>query len=87
MDRLLRSRFGANLTLIAASAAVPAAVMHFLVSEDKAPVTAIQHLFIMAIGSGVAATASVALMLAGFRRRETRAVIAGGAFAAMTLSC
>jgi putative nucleotidyltransferase with HDIG domain len=85
VDRLLRSRFGSNLTLIAASAAVPAAVMHFLVSEDKAPVTAVQHLFIMAIGSSIAAAASVALMLAGFRRRETRAVIAGGAFAAMTL--
>ncbi len=85
MDRLLRSRFGSNLTLIAASAAVPAAVMHFLVSEDKAPVTAVQHLFIMAIGSTIAAAASVALMLAGFKRRETRAVVAGGAFAAMTL--
>ena len=85
MDRLLRSRFGSNLTLIAASAAVPAAVMHFLVSEDKAPVTAVQHLFIMAIGSTVAALCSIALMLAGFRRRETRAVVAGGAFAAMTL--
>jgi putative nucleotidyltransferase with HDIG domain len=85
VDRLLRSRFGSNLTLIAASAAVPAAVMHFLVSEDKAPVTAVQHLFIMAIGSTIAAAASVALMLAGFKRRETRAVVAGGAFAAMTL--
>jgi putative nucleotidyltransferase with HDIG domain len=85
VDRLLRSRFGSNLTLIAASAAVPAAVMHFLVSEDKAPVTAVQHLFIMAIGSTIAAAASIALMLAGFKRRETRAVVAGGAFAAMTL--
>jgi putative nucleotidyltransferase with HDIG domain len=59
--------------------------MHFLVSEDKAPITAPQHLAIMAIGSFIAAVASVALMAAGFRRRETRAVIAGGAFAAMTL--
>jgi putative nucleotidyltransferase with HDIG domain len=85
VDRLLRSRLGSNLTLIAASAAVPAAAMHFLVSEDKAPVTAVQHLFIMAIGSTVAAVSSLALMVAGFRRRETRAVVAGGAFAAMTL--
>jgi putative nucleotidyltransferase with HDIG domain len=85
VDRLLRSRFGSNLTLIAASAALPAAVMHFFVSEDKAPVTAVQHLFIMAIGSSIAALSSIALMLAGFRRRETRAVVAGGAFAAMTL--
>jgi putative nucleotidyltransferase with HDIG domain len=85
VDRLLRSRLGSNLTLIAASAAVPAAAMHFLVSEDKAPVTAVQHLFIMAIGSTLAALSSLALMVAGFRRRETRAVVAGGAFAAMTL--
>ncbi|HMJ34396.1 MAG TPA: HD domain-containing phosphohydrolase [Baekduia sp.] len=85
MERLLRSRLGSNLTLIAASAAVPAAAMHFLVSENRAPVTATQHLFIMAIGSTIAALASGTLMWAGFRRRETRAVVAGGAFAAMTL--
>jgi putative nucleotidyltransferase with HDIG domain len=85
MDRLLRSRLGSNLTLIAASAAVPAAAMHFVVSEKQAPVTATQHLIIMAIGSTIAALASAALMWAGFRRRETRAVVAGGAFAAMTL--
>jgi putative nucleotidyltransferase with HDIG domain len=85
VDRLLRSRLGSNLTLIAASAAVPAAVMHFFVSEDKAPITATEHLAVMAVGSAVAAACSIALMLAGFRQRETRAVIAGGAFAAMTL--
>jgi putative nucleotidyltransferase with HDIG domain len=85
VDRLLRSRIGSNLTLIAASAAVPAAVMHFLVSEERAPVTAPQHLAIMAAGSSIAALSSLALMVAGLRRRETRAVVAGGAFAAMTL--
>lgn len=85
VDRLLRSRLGSNLTLIAASAAVPAAAMHFFVSEDQAPITAREHLGVMAVGSLVAAACSVTLMLAGFRRRETRAVIAGGAFAAMTL--
>lgn len=82
---MLRSRFGSNLTLIAASAAVPAAVMHFFVSEEQAPITAREHLGVMAVGSLVAALCSITLMLAGFRRRETRAVIAGGAFAAMTL--
>jgi HD-GYP domain-containing protein (c-di-GMP phosphodiesterase class II) len=85
VDRLLRSRLGSNLTLIAASAIVPAAAMHFLVGEDRAPVTAAQHLVIMAVGSTIAAIASGLLMWAGFRRRETRAVVAGGAFAAMTL--
>jgi putative nucleotidyltransferase with HDIG domain len=85
VDRLLRSRFGSNLTLIAASAAVPAAVGHFFLSEKQAPITATEHLGIMAVGSTVAALCSIALMLAGFRRRETRAVVAGGAFAVMTL--
>jgi putative nucleotidyltransferase with HDIG domain len=85
VDRLLRSRLGSNLTLVAASAAVPAAVMHFFVSEEQAPITAREHLGVMAVGSLVAAVCSITLMLAGFRRRETRAVIAGGAFAAMTL--
>jgi putative nucleotidyltransferase with HDIG domain len=85
VDRLLRSRLGSNLTLIAAAAIVPAAAMHFLVSEDRAPVTAVQHMVIMAVGSSIAALASATLMWAGFRRRETRAVVAGGAFAAMTL--
>jgi putative nucleotidyltransferase with HDIG domain len=80
VDRLLRSRFGSNLTLIAASAAVPAAVGHFFLSEKQAPITASEHLGIMVVGSTVAALCSVALMLAGFRRRETRAVVAGGAF-------
>jgi putative nucleotidyltransferase with HDIG domain len=59
--------------------------MHFLVSEERAPVSATQHLFIMAIGSTIAAVASATLMWTGFRRRDTRAVVAGGAFAAMTL--
>ncbi|QEC50489.1 HD-GYP domain-containing protein [Baekduia soli] len=85
MDRLLRSRIGSNLTLISASAIVPTAAMHFVISEKHAPVTAEQHLLIVAIGSIVAALASGALMWAGLRRRETRAVVAGGAFATMTL--
>jgi putative nucleotidyltransferase with HDIG domain len=59
--------------------------MHFFISEKQAPVTAVQHLIIMAVGSTIAACASVALMLGGARRRDTRAVIAGGAFAAMTV--
>jgi putative nucleotidyltransferase with HDIG domain len=85
VERLLRSRFGSHLILIAASASAPAAAMHFLMSEDKAPVTPVQHLLIMALGSSIAAVASGLLMWAGIRRRETRAVLAGGAFAAMTM--
>ena len=85
VERLLRSRIGSNLVLIAASASLPAAVLHSLVGEERAPVTAVQHLLFMAVSCSIAAAATGALMIAGFRRRDTRAVIAGGAFAAMTL--
>jgi HD-GYP domain-containing protein (c-di-GMP phosphodiesterase class II) len=59
--------------------------MHFLWGEDAAPVSATQHLLIMALGSAIAAAASIAMMWAGLRRADTRAVVAGGAFGAMTL--
>src|SRR6185312_5932927 len=39
----------------------------------------------MGVGASVAALASVALMARGLRSRDGRAVIAGGAFATMTL--
>lgn len=85
MNRLLRSRVGSNAVLIAASAALPAAVIHTVASEQQAPITAPEHLVVMAISSSIAAVASGVLMRGGFVRRDTRAVVAGGAFAAMTL--
>jgi HD-GYP domain-containing protein (c-di-GMP phosphodiesterase class II) len=85
MERILRSRLGANLLLIAASAALPAASVHFLMGEGNAPITGTGHLFFMAIGASVAAVASIALMACGLRTRDGRAVVAGGAFATMTL--
>jgi hypothetical protein len=85
MDRLLRSRLGSNLLLIAASAAVPAASVHFLMQEGNAPISGKAHLLVMGVGASVAALASVALMARGLRTRDGRAVVAGGAFAAMTL--
>jgi hypothetical protein len=85
MDRILRSRLGSNLLLIAASAIVPAASVHFLMSEGKAPIGGTGHLLVMAIGASIAAAASTALMARGLRTRDGRAVVAGGAFAAMTL--
>jgi hypothetical protein len=39
----------------------------------------------MAIGASVAAVPSIALMARGLRTRDGRAVVAGGAFATMTL--
>jgi HD domain len=85
MDRILRSRLGSNLLLIAASAILPAASVHFLLNEGNAPISGKGHLIIMAVGASVAAAASSALMARGLRTRDGRAVVAGGAFAAMTL--
>jgi HD-GYP domain-containing protein (c-di-GMP phosphodiesterase class II) len=85
MERILRSRLGANLLLIAASAALPAASVHFLMGEGNAPITGTGHLFFMAIGASVAAVASIALMARGLHTRDGRTVVAGGAFATMTL--
>jgi HD-GYP domain-containing protein (c-di-GMP phosphodiesterase class II) len=85
VDRLLRSRFGSNLLLIAASAALPAASVHFLMREGNAPISGKGHLFVMAVGASVAAVASIALMARGLRTRDGRAVVAGGSFATMTL--
>ena len=55
MDWILRSRWGSNLLLIAASAAVPAAGVHFLVNEGTAPISGTGHLIVMAVGASVAA--------------------------------
>jgi hypothetical protein len=85
MDSILRTRLGSNLLLIAASAVVPAASVHFLMHEGNAPISGTGHLFVMAVGASVAAVASVALMARGLRTRDGRAVVAGGAFATMTL--
>jgi hypothetical protein len=84
MDRILRSRLGSNLLLIAASAIVPAASVHFLMREGNAPIGGKEHLLVMAIGASIAAAASTRLMARGLRTRDGRAVVAGGAFAAMT---
>jgi hypothetical protein len=78
MDRILRSRLGSNLLLIAMSAAVPAASVHFMMSEGKAPIGGKGHLFVMGVGASVAAVASVALMARGLRTRDGRAVVAAG---------
>jgi hypothetical protein len=58
VERLLRSRFGANFLLLAGAASIPAAGMHFLSREEPAPISGRDHLIIMAVGSLVAALAS-----------------------------
>jgi putative nucleotidyltransferase with HDIG domain len=84
MDGLLRSHVRAYLFLIAAAAVIPAAAMHFI-ADEPAGIPARDHLLIMAIGAGIAATASIGLLIAGVRANDARSVMAGGAFAAMTL--
>jgi HD-GYP domain-containing protein (c-di-GMP phosphodiesterase class II) len=85
VDWLLRSRLGSHLFLIAGSAAVPAAALHALSRGGDAPVSGLAHLIAMAASSSVAATACIALALAGIRGRDGRSLISGGAFGAMTL--
>jgi hypothetical protein len=85
MDRILRSRWGANLLLIAASAVVPAASVHFPHERGPRPDQRPGPPLIMGVGASIAAVASVALMARGLRSRDGRAVVAGGAFATMTL--
>jgi HD-GYP domain-containing protein (c-di-GMP phosphodiesterase class II) len=84
MDRLLRSQVRAYLLLVAAAAAIPAAALHFI-ADEPAGIPARDHLMIMAIGAWIAATASIGLLVAGARTNDARSVMAGGAFAAMTL--
>ncbi|MBJ7331727.1 MAG: HD-GYP domain-containing protein [Solirubrobacteraceae bacterium] len=84
MERLLRTRASAYLTLVAASAVLPITAMHFLTGDQPAPITGTQHLIVIAITATVAALASAALIVSGYRQRDTRAVIAGGAFAVMS---
>jgi HD-GYP domain-containing protein (c-di-GMP phosphodiesterase class II) len=84
VDSVLRSRLGSNLLLIAAGAALPAATVHFLAGEGAAPISGLGHLLIMAVGAAIAGAASAALMVRGVATRDGRAVVSGGAFAAMT---
>ena len=85
MERLLRSRLGSLLALVAGSATLPVAILHLLLDEGRAPVTPLGHLVVMGVVSVVAALASGGLAWVGVRRHDGRAVIAGAAFAAMTL--
>jgi putative nucleotidyltransferase with HDIG domain len=85
VERFLRTRIGANLLLITAASAIPAAALHFLFGEGAAPVSGTGHLLIMSIGASIAAVASTVLMIAGAHRHDGRTLVAGGAFAAMTL--
>jgi HD-GYP domain-containing protein (c-di-GMP phosphodiesterase class II) len=83
MERVLREHRLPILALIAASAVLPAAVLHFFGSEDVYPPSWVHFTFVA--GSAViAAAAAIALTVAGARRGDGRAVLLGTAFTAMT---
>jgi hypothetical protein len=85
MERLLRGRIVSVLALIAASATGPAAVLHYLAGgKSEAPIGYTAHFFIIAVSSLIAASAAIALTVAGTRRGDGRTVLVGVAFSAMT---
>jgi HD-GYP domain-containing protein (c-di-GMP phosphodiesterase class II) len=83
MERLLREQRLPILALIAASAVLPAAVLHFFGGEKIYPPSWVHFTFV-AVGALVAAAAAVALTVAGARRGDGRTVLLGTAFTAMT---
>ncbi len=78
----LRERIVSVLPLLAASAIVPAAVIHYL-GPTEVHFAAEAHFLPIAISSGLAAAAAVALTVAGARRGDGRAVLVGTAFSSM----
>jgi HD-GYP domain-containing protein (c-di-GMP phosphodiesterase class II) len=83
METLLRERRLPILALIAASALLPGAVLHFFGSEEVYPPSWVHFSFI-AVAATIAAGAAVALTRAGARRGDGRTVLLGTAFTAMT---
>ena len=83
MERLLRGRVTSALTLAAASATLPAAVLHFFGSEQVMVASSV-HFGFIAVGSLAAAAAAIALTVVGARRGDGRTVLLGTAFSTMT---
>lgn len=84
MDRLFRGGAVSVLALVAASASLPAAVLHYLAGGGEAPIGYQAHFVIIVAASLVAATAAIALTVAGALRRDSRTVLIGTAFSVMT---
>jgi putative nucleotidyltransferase with HDIG domain len=82
MAHLLRQRTVSLLGLLAGCAVVPGATVHFF-GETEVHVPSAAHFFAIGISAGLAATAAVALTLAGARRGDARAVLIGTAFSSM----
>ena len=82
MSRLLRQRTVSLLALLAACAVLPAAAIHFF-GEAEVQIDGKVHFLPIAISAGLAATAALALTIAGARRGDARAVVIGTAFSSM----
>ena len=82
MRETLRERAIPVLGLLAASAIVPAAVLHFF-GGRQVVVDGGVHFYGLAVSSAVATAAAVAMTVVGARRNDGRAVLVGTAFSAM----
>ena len=70
--------------MVAASAALPVAILHSLEGSGHAPFGYTTHFVAIAAVSTVAGWAAVAVTVAGAQREDGRAVLVGTAFAAMS---
>ena len=82
MSRLLRQRTVSLLALLAACAVLPGAAIHFF-GETSVQIDGKVHFLPIAISAGLAATAALALTIAGARRGDARSVVIGTAFSSM----
>ena len=82
MSRLLRQRTVSLLALLAACAVLPGAAIHFF-GESSVQIDGKVHFLPIAISAGLAATAALALTIAGARRGDARSVVIGTAFSSM----
>jgi HD-GYP domain-containing protein (c-di-GMP phosphodiesterase class II) len=82
MRAIAPHRHVATLALLALCAAGPAAVLHFVGGRDV-QIDSSVHFLPIAISSGLAAAAALALTIVGARRGDGRSVLVGTAFSAM----
>jgi HD-GYP domain-containing protein (c-di-GMP phosphodiesterase class II) len=84
MQRFLGGKVVPTLTLVAASATVPAAALHSVGGDEVASLSYTTHFVVISVSALVAAGAAAALTAVGARRREGRTVLLGTAFSVMT---
>jgi HD-GYP domain-containing protein (c-di-GMP phosphodiesterase class II) len=82
MPGLLRERIVSMLAVLGACAIVPAGLLHFL-GPREVHISPGVHFLPIAISSGLAAAAAVALTVVGARRGDGRSVLVGTAFSVM----